>query len=155
MSGLVHCIYTSVQTQVLRPAEIEALVKHSRQSNRAHEITGVLLHVGATFFQVLEGPRAAVDELYKKILVDPRHTGVTRIIYESIARRYFGDSSMSLSTLTPQELASVLEEKDVARMEGLLAGLDEGRAKRLLRAFSEGRWRARLENQTMGEQARV
>ena len=144
MSDLVHCIYTSVQTHPLQPAQIDALIEQSRESNRLHGITGILLHVGSTFFQVLEGPRDAVDLLYSKILTDPRHTRVTRIIYERIARRYFGDVRMSLATLSQAELAAVLDEVDPGSMEMLLDGIDEGRAKRLLRAFTQGRWRARL-----------
>ena len=143
MPDLVHCIYTSVQSRPLGPETIDTLVRHSRESNRANDITGVLLHVGATFFQVLEGPRDQVDKLYQKILVDPRHTHVTRIIYEPIVKRFFADSSMRLATLSPDELAAALEEP--RSTESLLAGLDEGRAKRLLRAFSEGRWRRRIE----------
>jgi hypothetical protein len=155
MSDLVHCIYSSVQSHVLEPSEIERLIEHSRENNRLHDITGILLHVGSTFFQVLEGPPAAVNELYERILSDPRHKNVTKIIYEPIARRYFGDVTMSLATLSARELASALEEDNTDRMEEMLAELDEGRAKRLLRAFSQGRWRARLgahaaERQTVG-----
>lgn len=153
MSDLVHCIYTSVQTHVLGPAEIDALIEQSRRNNASHDITGVLLHVGSTFFQVLEGPRGAVDRLLYLITLDTRHRGVTQIIYEPIARRYFGDSTMSLATLSPRELAAALEEEDGDRMEHLLAGLDEGRAKRLLRAFGQGRWRARFAAQTVERQS--
>lgn len=144
MSDLVHCIYASVQTHVLAPCEIDTLVEHSRRNNRLHNITGILLHVGSTFFQILEGPPATVDALYERILVDPRHKDVTKIIYEPIARRFFADFTMSLATLSSRELASALEEDSTDRMEQILAHLDEGRAKRLLRAFSQGRWRARL-----------
>lgn len=144
MSQLVHCIYSSVQTRALQPAEIDALIEQSQLSNRLHNITGILLHAGATFFQVLEGPPEAIKALYAKILADPRHKDVTQIIYEPIARRYFGEITMTLATLSQRELAAALEEDDAGRVETLLAGLDEGRAKRLLRAFSQGRWRARL-----------
>lgn len=147
MPDLVHCIYSSVQTHVLAPSEIDALLRHSRRSNQTHNITGILLHVGRTFFQVLEGPPHEVDELYRKILADTRHTKIAQIIYEPIARRFFGDSTMSLATLTAQELAMALDEPSAERVEELLAGMDEGRAKRLLRAFSQGRWRARVEAQ--------
>ncbi len=142
MSALVHCIYSSVQTRVLPPAELAALVEASRVSNAKQGITGILLHVEDTFFQVLEGPREAVDALYAKILADPRHKRITRIIQEPIARRYFADSKMELTTLSPEELTSLLQDEDPRRRRELLSGLDEGRAKRLLQAFTEGRWRS-------------
>ncbi len=144
MSALVHCIYTSVQTHPLSEAEIARLVEHSRVSNTQSNITGILLHVKDTFFQILEGPQESVEGLYAKILMDKRHTHITRIIFETIPRRYFADTAMVLATLTPAELATLIEEDSPAHREQLLAGIDEGRAKRLLRAFTDGRWRSHM-----------
>ena len=145
MPDLFHCIYTSVQVHPLSGAEIVHLVQTSREKNTKHGLTGILLHVGDTFFQVLEGPRDVLEELYGKILKDTRHMHITRIISEPISRRYFADSSMSLATLSPAELANLLEHPTSASVEHLLSGVDEGRAKRLLRAFSDGRWRHQIQ----------
>ncbi len=145
MSALVHCIYTSVQSHPLTDAELVRLIERSRASNLRNGVTGILLHVKDTFFQVLEGPQEVVEALYAKILLDERHTRVTKIIFETIPRRYFGDSDMTLATLTPSELAALIEEDNLEVREQLLAGLDEGRAKRLLRAFTEGRWRRHVQ----------
>lgn len=139
---LFHCIYTSVQAHPLVNSEISQLIHHSREKNIEHGLTGVLLHVNDTFFQVLEGSAEAIDSLYKKILQDPRHTNITRIIYETIPRRYFADSSMALTTLSREDLSRLLGSPSDADKDHLLAGLDEGRAKKLLRAFSDGRWRS-------------
>ena len=144
MSALVHCIYTSVQTHPLTDAEIAQLIRESRTRNEHHGITGILLHVKDTFFQVLEGPSEVVEALYAKILVDSRHTRITRIIFEPIPRRYFGDSLMTLATISPAELTALIQEDNPEKREFLLAGLDEGRAKRLLRAFTDGRWRSHV-----------
>lgn len=146
MSALVHCIYTSVQARPLSEGELNDLVQHSRESNARKDLTGILLHVKGTFFQVLEGPQDVIEELYAKILVDRRHTRITKIIYEPIPRRYFSDSRMNLTTLSPAELAAVLDDKErIEQREQLLTGLDEGRAKRLLRAFTDGRWRSQTQ----------
>ena len=144
MSALVHCIYTSVQAYPLSDAQIAQLIRDSRVRNELHGITGILLHVKDTFFQVLEGPSEVVETLYAKILMDPRHTRITRIIFEPIPRRYFGDSLMTLATISPPELAALIVQDDPKTHEQLLAGLDEGRAKRLLRAFTDGRWRSHV-----------
>ena len=144
MSALVHCIYTSVQTNPLSEAEVARLVQESRINNIQHGVTGILLHVNDTFFQVLEGSKEVVEALYAKILEDPRHKRVTRIIFETISRRYFGDSDMNIATMTRTELATVLGEENMAKRELILAELDEGRAKRLLRAFTDGRWRTHV-----------
>ena len=141
MPALVHCVYASVQTRSLTPAEITSLMQHSQTHNKAHGLTGILLHVKDTFFQVLEGPRDVIEALYAKILVDPRHHKITCIIDEPIPKRFFADSDMTLLRLTPQELAAIVDEDDPRCWNHLLLDLNEGRAKRLLRAFSEGRWR--------------
>lgn len=144
MPELVHCIYTSVQSRVLTPGEIDELIAQSRANNYRHNLSGILLHVGQTFFQVLEGAPDTIRDLYNKILHDPRHTRITQIIFEAIPRRYFEEYSMTLATLSTRELAQLLDEVNPEVTEHLLSGLDEGRAKRLLRAFAQGRWRARL-----------
>ena len=144
MSALVHLIYTSVQTHPLTAAEVARLIQQSRLSNKKNGVTGILLHVEDTFFQVLEGPLEAVEALYAKILTDPRHERITRIIFEPIARRYFDGSLMSLAILSPAELTQLIQDENPERRERLLDGLDEGRAKRLLRAFTDGRWRTHI-----------
>ena len=85
-----------------------------------------------------------IEALYAKILLDPRHTRITRIIFEPIPRRYFGDSRMTLATISPRELTEMIQEDDPEKREQMLSGLDEGRAKRLLRAFTDGRWRTHV-----------
>lgn len=144
MPALVHCIYTSVEAHPFSEAEITQLVRESRMKNQQHGITGLLLHVEDTFFQILEGPAEAIRELYDKILLDSRHARITQIIFEPIARRYFGDSQMNVARLSPAELAGMLQEDSPKTLEHLLSGLDEGRAKRLLRAFADGRWRTHV-----------
>ena len=144
MSALVHCIYTSVQRHPLNAAEIARLVQESRLNNKKRGITGILLHVEDTFFQVLEGESDIIESLYASILLDSRHKQITRIIFEPIAKRFFGDCLMTLATLTPSELTEILQDSGPERRERLLDGLDEGRAKRLLRAFTDGRWRTHV-----------
>lgn len=58
---------------------------------------------------------------------------------------------MNLLRITPSELGEVLEGKDPQRRDWLLTGLDEGRAKRLLQAFVDGRWRAHADSVMAGE----
>ena len=146
MSLLVHCIYTSCQTHPMSGAEIDALLNHSRESNARHGISGVLISAGGWFMQVLEGEPQKIDELYAKILVDSRHTRVTRIILEAIPHRYFGDWTMGLSHLNSADLAQIINDGDAEQREAMLASVDEGRAKKLLRAFSEGRWRQTIQS---------
>ncbi len=144
MSSLVHCIYTSRQTRPMSSGDVDALLRHSHESNKRHGITGVLIYAGGWFMQVLEGASDRIDDLYAKILLDPRHTRITRIIQEAIPHRYFGEWTMALSHLSVKQLAEIIDSGDPDQREDLLASIDEGRAKKLLRAFTKGRWRGTL-----------
>jgi len=65
----------------------------SRTSNERVALTGMLLHCDSdgSFFQVLEGEPAALDPLFQKISLDKRHSHVTLIIREPIAKRSFAE----------------------------------------------------------------
>ena len=63
--------YVSRFSHELKPAELEAIQRVSQQNNPRKQITGFLVCLGDTFFQVLEGPVKAVDHLfYEKIMRD-------------------------------------------------------------------------------------
>ncbi len=144
IAPLVHCIYTSRATRPMSAAEIDVLVEHSRAFNGRHGITGILLYVDGCFIQVLEGDSNSVQELYDRIVLDPRHTSVTRIILEAVPRRFFGEWTIGLANIGSLELAHILGFGNAREREALLASIEEGRAKKLLRAFSNGRWHPRL-----------
>ncbi|MDP1914493.1 BLUF domain-containing protein [Brevundimonas sp.] len=48
----------------------------SERNNRRDHISGCLMFHGGHILQVLEGRRADLDRLMRRILTDPRHTGV-------------------------------------------------------------------------------
>ena len=88
----VHQIfYVSRATAPLDGGAIEALLQRARPSNEDLQITGCLLFSGRCFAQVLEGERAAVKALARRIAADPRHADV-RVVSEgrSPEREYAG-----------------------------------------------------------------
>ena len=139
---LVHCIYTSCERYPMSPSDIESLVDQSRAYNKQHGITGILLHAGGCFMQVLEGDPRSVGELYAKILRDPRHTRITRIIWEAVPHRFFAKWTMGSAIIG--SMGHILVRGDAAEGETPLPLNGDGRAKKLLRAFSDGRWRSCL-----------
>jgi Sensors of blue-light using FAD len=68
--------YVSRATNPLDSAAIQALLQSSRRSNEGLQITGCLLFSGGCFAQVLEGERAAVETLARRIAADRRHNDV-------------------------------------------------------------------------------
>jgi len=144
MPLLIHLIYASSATRKMEPVALTELLQQARRDNKRLGITGMLLHSDGSFFQVLEGEAATVDAMYEKLDRDKRHQQLTLIIREPIARRSFADWSMGFSSTTPEELAKIEGLNDFFEAGSCFTDLDSGRAKKLLAAFAEGRWRVNL-----------
>jgi len=138
---LIHCIYASSATAAVTEAEIHRLLEGARRRNDALLITGMLLYIDGSFFQVLEGNPPAVDSVYNSILRDRRHERMTQIIREPIPRRAFAHWSMGFESLSRGDAQHLTGENDFFSLGTCLQDVNPGRAKKLLRAFSEGRWR--------------
>jgi hypothetical protein len=154
MDKLVHCIYTSAATEGLGLEALASLLANARRRNEAAHITGMLLYSDGGFFQILEGAAVDVDACFGRILKDPRHTKVTRIIRESISRRDFGDWSMGYSEMTPETLQQIDGLNDFFTTGSCFDRLDSSRAKKVLRAFAAGRWRSTLSGTPTGQASR-
>lgn len=141
---MIHLVYASVATQDFSPAQLTELLQKARVENQRLQLTGMLLYSEGNFFQVLEGEPGSVDGMYKKLRLDKRHHQLTLVMREPIAKRYFADWSMGFSSVTPQELSEVEGLNDFFHDGSCFVGLDSGRAKKLLAAFAEGRWHAKL-----------
>ena len=66
--------YVSRFDSPLSSAEIEQIGEQSQANNERLGLTGLLMASGGMFYQVLEGPADAVDQVYAKIQQDSRHT---------------------------------------------------------------------------------
>jgi len=137
---LVHCIYASSAVHELNNVELAKLVVAARAKNKSLGITGILVYMSGRFFQILEGESATVRSLYDTIVKDPRHAHVTQIVFESIARRSFEGWSMGIADFSGNKLKQIQALTDPASGTSALAHLREGRDKKLLLAFCEGRW---------------
>ncbi len=142
---LVHCAYTSVLTPECSDDELLRILTKARRTNPGMQATGLLLFHRRSFFQVLEGPRQRIDELYRRISGDPRHTQVTRLVHEPIADRSFRDWTMGLMEPTPTDLAAVPGLASVVASGGSLADLDADQARALLDSLARGPLRLRCE----------
>jgi len=52
---------------------LRKIISVSRRNNAIHGITGLLVHDAGLYFQWLEGPQKALQNLMAKICKDPRH----------------------------------------------------------------------------------
>jgi hypothetical protein len=67
----------------------------ARRNNARLNVTGALMFNSSCFLQVLEGPRGAVENLFRSIQRDVRHRDVTLLSFTAVAERAFGHWSMA------------------------------------------------------------
>lgn len=80
----VRIVYVSTLEPHVTEAGIAELVDKAAAFNKAHGITGILAFEDRRVCQVLEGPEAQVEALFRSIQKDPRHAGVTEIVHVPI-----------------------------------------------------------------------
>jgi EAL domain-containing protein (putative c-di-GMP-specific phosphodiesterase class I) len=144
MSNLVSYVYNSAAAVDFTQDNLVELLEESRNKNAVYEITGILLFVDQCFFQILEGPAERIDSLVQLIHNDARHTKITTIMREPVARRSFSAWTMGFAQVSNQELGQIDGLNDFFTGQKVLTDIDAGRAKKLLQAFSQGRWRVKL-----------
>ena len=89
--------YASLAWPPFSKADVENILTVSRQKNREHGITGVLLYTSGSVVQVLEGEEADVRQLYTNIERDSHHSETTEIYTRTIGAREFPDWTMGFN----------------------------------------------------------
>lgn len=108
---MIRLIYESKTEHLISDAELKKILEHSQRNNPAKGVTGVLVYGGGAFMQYLEGPEAAVLELYLKILHDRRHTSCELVYISATNQRLFEDWSMGLIKCGPLDMQNFLDFK--------------------------------------------
>ena len=97
---LIQLTYASRTSRTLVPEDLPSILTASKRNNTRAGITGALCLTNGIFLQQLEGDRTAVNALYHRILLDPRHRDPAILDFSEIASRKFTVWSMgSLSSL--------------------------------------------------------
>jgi hypothetical protein len=91
--------YVSRFEKPLSETEVEAIGDQSRANNQRMGLTGLLMASGGLFYQVLEGPAEAVDEVYGRIVADARHTDCLLLSSEDNVERMYPEWSMETINL--------------------------------------------------------
>jgi hypothetical protein len=120
--AVFQSFYVSRAATPFDRAAIEALLGRWRSSNARLGVTGCLLLSGRCFAQVLEGERATVQTLVRRIAADPRH-GDVRVLSEGTRaeREYAGwtmgwlhdvslDDDLETLLMIPQRSAVVVAD---------------------------------------------
>ncbi|MFI8743092.1 MULTISPECIES: BLUF domain-containing protein [Pseudomonadaceae] len=91
---MIRLLYISRAAPTISNEQVQDILLSSRQNNPASSITGILVHGGGLFMQVLEGQEQDVLRKYVKILDDPRHSGAEILYISPANNRIFGKWSM-------------------------------------------------------------
>lgn len=108
-------MYISTSKQDMSGQELEAILSVARENNTGLGISGLLLYVERHFLQYLEGEQSVVEELYRHIEKDDRHSGLMRLFAGLYDRRIFTDWSMGFHRLDKDEQAQLSGAIDLCK----------------------------------------
>lgn len=91
---MYRLIYKSRSSRQIDWELVKQLINKSEENNQDAGITGVLLATDTHFLQVLEGGFDEVNELFMRIVRDPRHDQVQLIAFDCIESRLYGGWAM-------------------------------------------------------------
>ena len=95
---IYHLAYVSTACDCLKLEDINSILESSNKNNKCEGITGILVYCNKHFFQILEGDKEQIIELYDKIVVDCRHDNVIKIKEGEIETRNFSEWSMAFKS---------------------------------------------------------
>lgn len=131
-------IYRSHITEHVPLEILNGLALKANKINKSSSITGILLFNGTHFFQLLEGPEAAVNAVYSRICQDPRHHNLVELLRDYAPARRFGHVGMELFDLRLHDKETVLEAV-LAKCTTKYQMTYTDRALQFLRTFVEAR----------------
>jgi hypothetical protein len=94
---LIRLTYASIATDGVDLIEFKRILLQAQTNNERHDLTGLLAFNSKIFLQALEGSRDQVNELYAKLMRDPRHNTVTVLGYREIEERHWSNWSMGFA----------------------------------------------------------
>lgn len=135
--NIYSIVYISASTGLFSDEELRAILEKSRANNKQRSITGMLVYIEGSIFQVLEGPKDKVMPLFKTIAQDPRHTLVTPLIQQHQAQRNFPEWTMGFKSIDREQLQELDGFRELRTMEDFLATIRQSpeKAHILLRTF--------------------
>ena len=93
--SLYELSYRSTEKPGITSSDIENIIETSRKNNKKNDITGCLINFEGMFFQIIEGPKSAVLNLYKILKQDSRHFEVTELWKGVKLNRQFKDWNLA------------------------------------------------------------
>lgn len=103
-------IYSSRAKDNMTLTTLTVLLMQARSLNERKHITGALVYGDGQFMQIMEGEEDTIRELYERVVRDPRHYDVRKLVDKPIAARSFAQWSMAFGEVPAdifQKLSSI------------------------------------------------
>jgi hypothetical protein len=118
---IIRLIYASHARPDMGYEELKQIITTASAHNERNGISGLLCYSGGAFLQAIEGKRVAINQLYNRIVRDPRHTDCELLSCGPIEVRSFIEWSMKMiswdEAYTPQRRALVLRHSGMQVFE--------------------------------------
>ena len=97
---MFRLVYMSKAIGPMDDAALDRIARKAQEKNRALGLTGLLVFVDNTFFQVLEGPQVRVEEVFDRVYQDQRHHRARILQQREVECRRFADWTMGFCRLS-------------------------------------------------------
>lgn len=126
-------VYVSNASEDLEKNQINEILNNSKKWNNDNDITGLLLFSGGNFFQIIEGEKKTIIELFQNIQSDNRHHNIMQILGKDIHKPAYdgfeSDFVSEESYYDPEKFHEYLNQIKVLEPSAQLA------VKNILKAF--------------------
>jgi hypothetical protein len=109
MSTMIRLVYVSTAVDSVDLNEFKRILGTAQKNNERRDLTGMLAFNSKVFLQGLEGSREAVNDLYAKLMRDPRHFNLMLLKYEPIEVRQWASWSMGFAAPNTENRAAFLK----------------------------------------------
>ncbi len=94
---LIRLVYASTAQSGVDLNEFKRILLQAQANNHRRDLTGMLAFNSKIFLQALEGSRDQINDLYARLMRDPRHKTVTLLGYKEIEERHWANWSMGFA----------------------------------------------------------
>ncbi|WP_081415714.1 BLUF domain-containing protein [Aquimarina latercula] len=102
--------YVSTASRFLTNSDVNELFEYVKVNNNRLKITGILMYSDGNFFQILEGEKKLIHDLFKKILLDSRHYDIIKIFDHEMTKPSFSKYNSNFSTINKRSEHSELQQ---------------------------------------------
>lgn len=130
-----YLVYLSSASYDFSEDDLKVILDKSRENNLKRNVTGFLFYIERSIFQILEGDKENVLNVFREIKFDNRHKLIIKVKEGSQQSRIFPDVSMGLKSILRHELAPVVNFRDLENFRISLESNEKHPALILLNAF--------------------